>query len=270
MLKKIYVTFIILAIMFGSNNVTSAMISQNDQVKQLNQTAKQILNHVQAKQPEQALKYIETLKVQLLDLKYEGLTTIEGIQSLFAAVTSLQQTLLHVKPQFTQWENAAKSVVLAIDVLSHHAQPMWLSYEQKVSGTYQSLVKAAKQHNTAAVHQGWNEFNTVVSLITPALEVQAKPNALDQWKAIQRYLNVRMNQRPIDFNGIVRIENEMTKRIDAIFNQELSTISNIKVFQEEQLHTWTFWAISLGTIIITVLTYVGYRKFKYQPLSTRS
>ncbi|MEY4479950.1 MAG: hypothetical protein RLZZ267_628 [Bacillota bacterium] len=270
MLKKVYIAVLTIFIIFGSTNVTNAIISQKDQVRQLNQTAKQLLITVQAKQPAQALKNIEALKGQLLALKYEGLTTIEGIQSLFAAVTRLQQTLLHVKPNFIQWENAAKSVVLAIDVLSHQAQPLWLSYEQKVSKSFHSLMQSAKQQNKVTIYQNWNEFKTVVALITPALEVQAKPNALDQWRAIQRYLQVRMEQTPIDFNGIIRIENEMNKLIRAIFNQDLHALANIVVFQNEHFHTWTYWSISIGAVILTVLTYVGYRKFKYQSLSIRS
>lgn len=267
MLKKVYVMLFTIVIIFGTTNVTHASMTQEEQVKQLNNTAKRILSSVQSKQPEQALKDVETIKSQLLSLKYEGLTTIEGIQSLFAAVSRLQQTLLQVKPQFIKWENAAKTVVLAIDALSHQAQPMWLSYEQKVSNSFRLLIEAAKKQNKVEMQGNWKEYKTAVSLITPALEVQAKPNALDQWKAIQHYLQVRMEQKPIDFNGVVRIENEMNKLIHAIFNQELSTIANIVVLQDEQIHTWAYWAISIGAIILSVLSYVGYRKFKYQPLS---
>lgn len=270
MLKKVCLVFISLMIIFGSSSVTYAVVSQQEQVKQLNKTAKQMLVAVQTKKPEQALRLIETLKSQLLALKYEGLTSIEGIQSLFGAVTRLQQSLIQVKPQLAQWDYAAKSVMLAVDVLSHQAQPMWLSYEKKVSGSFRSFIQSVKQQNKTVIFQNWNDFKTTIDLITPALEVQAKANSLDQWKAVNRYLDVRMKQSPIDYKGILRVEEEMNQLIRAIFNQDLHAISSIVILNEEQIHTWTYWTISIGAIIVTVLSYVGYRKFKNPSLSIRS
>lgn len=198
---------------------------------------------------------------QIPKISFEGMASIEGIAALTEAVTNAKR--VYNAASFSPGEGlvAAARIRLATDALTHKNQPMWLQYDkvlhEDIAALEQGLMRGKKQDSLAA----FGKLEQHISIIKPSLQISRDPSEVEKLDSIMAFVRTSLNRDPIDVKQAQKAKDTLHQILDEIFLKKKDATAYLPLPDPKQP---IIWSLVMGAIIISVLTYAGWRMFKTQ------
>ncbi|WP_203361907.1 sporulation protein YpjB [Bacillus sp. REN10] len=150
---------------------------------------------------------------------------------------------------------------LVVNAISSTSTPLWMQMEEPVMSSLQDVKQSSSQLDSSQFHETFNVFLSNYETLKPSLQVDLDADQLQVLDAQVRYVDHYREEilaTPTEADAIERLE----KEVKAVFYEKT---------REESVQPSLGWVISMtGGIIITTLSYVGWRKYKGQQEEARN
>ncbi|MGM7635372.1 sporulation protein YpjB [Bacillus sp. Hm123] len=180
------------------------------------------------------------------------------IESVFAEALALVE-----QPDGKEQQSLAAmtSFRLAVNAISSTDTPLWTQMEEPVMSSLQALKQSTSQLDVTQFHETLNVFLSNYEMLKPSLQVDVAATQLQLLDERVRYVDHYRDDILATRSETEEIE-QLEKEVQAIFYEKT---------KEEVIQPSLGWVISMtGGIIITTLSYVGWRKYKGQKEETRN
>ncbi|GLX68953.1 sporulation protein YpjB [Paenibacillus glycanilyticus] len=249
-----------------ANESRSELLRLDDTAASLYEAA--YLNNRQA-----GYKYVQQLEklVGNRDIRQAGQAA--GWDLVEDSIDSILFTLKNGK-QASDWLTAAAKIHLTTDALIRPDHALWLQYEKVMIEDLERVNRSWNRQTddgATAARAAMNSFNDHLLRIEAAAAMQRPVDRIQELRDRMQYTNVLLEagmkgQTKQDWtdNSIQDLEFSVNRLFDDGHNQEEEPV--VAPIGETNPISWI---LLLGAIIMAVLTYSGWRKYKQQPYGVK-
>ncbi|MFC4599050.1 sporulation protein YpjB [Cohnella hongkongensis] len=216
-----------------------------------------------------AQEQLNEIEQQLRSLPMKAIATAEGIRALAHDVAELKRTLAAVRPDEAKWRNGAASLRLAADELAHPDRPLWHRYDTVVQEDINKL--AASLGDDAgrlgrlepAVHQAFGQLSEHYGLVRTAALLRADPWVIERIDTVLRYagrIYEAQSPKPELVQGTLA---PIREAFGELFPDRGAASETVVPPLGAAPPSWG-WSAMMGTFIVTILTWAGWRRYKYE------
>ncbi|MBP3040439.1 sporulation protein YpjB [Bacillaceae bacterium Marseille-Q3522] len=148
--------------------------------------------------------------------------------------------------------NSVTKLRLVMDAITSSHQPMWTDMEEPIMSVFAEVKAAVHDGDTQMFHVHLNSFLSLYHVIYPSVTIDIPAKQLQQIEARIRYLDHYRPKIISNAEGMQELE-ALETDLQSMFDQ----------VTEDEADPSLWWVIiSTGGIIISTLSYVGWRKYK--------
>lgn len=257
MFKKLLLMLFV--IIFTIGTPIYAMTSSN--INKLNQKSDEALQMVKIKRDEDALHLLQSFSEELLAMAgKENVFNSDELKIITAAYDGALKSLQTTENTYDYKVNALTKLRLVVDAVSSNHRPLWTEMEESMMTTFSETKKAVSEKNSQQFHNELNALLIQYDLIYYSLKVDVKPETIQTVDARFQYLD---QYRPQIFESV-----SSQKELDELQDEMKEIFDEMKKDEADPSLWWVI--ISTGSIIISTLSYVGWRKYKGTKETVRS
>lgn len=227
---------------------------------EMTQTSEIIYNLAQDGRVLDVKVQLQTLESQVSTFQYSGVTSLEGFHALSESIIEAKRVFNAV--QFSQDKGviAAARIHLALDAMSHPVKPMWLQYDKVLLHDLEhiksaALVKQADQSKLTA-----NRMFEHYLIIRPSIMINRDDITVEQIDSLFTFMVTQLNKKHIDYDNIHSAIDQFYELWNQVFLKR-SRQAYLPLTNKYEILVRT---MGLGTVILLVLAYVGWRKYQVQ------
>jgi sporulation protein YpjB len=228
-------------------------------IEKMNRTAEALYLHTRDGNMELALNELERLENEMTQVRFSGITKIEGLEALTDTVVRAKREFHSVKFSRHKGLLEAAKIRLAVDALNHAKEPMWLQYYKVIKEDIGKIGSAAADKNGELTLSAFQRLHERYQIIRPSALITRDVAVVTQADSFFTYLKKKLEQNPIDFKSLDSDVVQLHGVIGLLF-QKKNEPAYVPVIDQRQPIYWTF---GIGSTIVLVLTFVGWRKFRY-------
>ncbi len=254
---QLFLMVIILSILFTGCSLNNkgkkvAVVDDTDikKMMQLNRLAEKIYADVNHNKIEEARKGIIDLSEQAINISFHTVTTPEGVSTLMETIVSAKQTFSAVQYSTIEGVIVAAKLRLATDALTHKKEPMWLYYYKILREDGNQLRYAIEDNDKIQITRNLDQIMKHYDVIRPAVMISRQPSEVRKVDSFLLYLNREPNVSNMEQFDVIL--NELFERKAATVYMEMSYPQNP-----------FFITFVMASIIISILSFVGWRRYKY-------
>ncbi|RID89223.1 sporulation protein YpjB [Peribacillus asahii] len=147
--------------------------------------------------------------------------------------------------------NAVTKFRLVIDAVKSTHQPLWTNMESSMMDTFSQTKEAALQQNADKVEEELSTLFAQYDMIYPSLKVDLSSETIEQLDTRIHFLNQTRTDLVTD--------QQAQRELDALRYDLESIFENM---EEDEADPSLWWVIiTTGSIIISTLSYVGWKKY---------
>jgi sporulation protein YpjB len=196
---------------------------------------------------------------QMTQISYHNVTSMEGLNALTALVAEARAIYTQVKFSPQEGLLAAAKIRLAADAMVHKETPMWMQYRKVFKADADKLRGSVRAKDATEASEHLQDFNKHYQLIRSAILLSRDASLVEKLDSWFIFMHGLLTQQHVDFKKV---------GVGALHTDEL--IAELFGSQEQPAFVpavagsnTLLWAAVLSSIIITVLVYVGWRKYSY-------
>ena len=247
-----------------SSNVTSSVETKLDQeqvqkLQMLNETANNMYQLAKGGKYSEARQQLLRFTDHMTKLSYSGVTTADGLNALTSLVTEARGVYNHVKVVPEQSLLVAAKIRLAADALNHKQKPLWLEYRKVFKTDAAQLKEALHQRNDTEVVKALKTFHNHYLIIKPAVLISRDAVLVEKLDSWFIFMNGLVSQANINYETA----NEGASFTDALISELFRGGDAATTAPPIAEHTPFLWAAMMAGAIVSVLVYVGYKKYKF-------
>jgi sporulation protein YpjB len=243
-----------------SINENPGNTDQSPYLNELNELADGIYLKAKAGEYVEARERLELFADQMTRITYHGVTSTEGLNAFTQTVTDARKTYNRVKFSVDEGVISAAKLRLATDALIHKNQPMWLQYHQVLDKDTNQLKEAIQNRNSVEALDSLKTLHTHYLIIRPSVLITREAAIVQKVDSLFTFLTKQLTNEATNFTELDQGMTHLDSVVDELFGQVNSETSAPLLMEQET----TKWTLILASIIITVLVYVGWRKYKVQ------
>ncbi|MFE5317201.1 sporulation protein YpjB [Paenibacillus sp. NPDC056579] len=231
---------------------------QLQRVELLNETADDMYKKVMQGDLDGGRALLQQVSDQVTTIRYEGLTTLEGLNALTESVTQGKKLFNSVRVSPEEGQIAAAQIRLATDALSHPEQPMWLQYYKLLQEDVNRVEQAGKEQKLPQFQKAVSVLDRHVTIIIPSLLISRDPVDVDKFRSLITFIagQARTEQQP--YQPIDNVLPQVRQLIDKLFLKK-DTTAFLPVVDDNDPILWT---VAIGSVIIAALGFAGWRLSK--------
>lgn len=221
-----------------------------DKLDQISDEALLIVKQERYKEAKQLLTHFsnEFIKISLHDRPYSMdelriITTTHNnaLESLHSSSLTFEDKLQRV----TQFR-------LVIDAIRSEHQPMWSEMEHSIMTTFNQMKETVQKGDSKSYQQHLNVFLNKYETIHPSIKVDIAPETIRKLDSHISFLDHYRHEKLKNTTRLQQME-QMEYDLKALFDK----------MTEDDADPSLIWVmISIGSVIILTLSYVGWRKYK--------
>ncbi|WP_338749654.1 sporulation protein YpjB [Bacillus sp. FJAT-52991] len=234
----------------------------NSRLLKLDTIAEQALEFTKAGRYDQAQQFMHQFQKEYLVLQEDHRLASPEEWSVISNVFDEALPLIE-RPDGREQQclEVMTSFRLAVNAISSTGTPLWTQMEEPVMSSLQDLKQSSSQLDSSQFHETLNVFLSNYDMLKPSLQVDLASSRLQVLDEQVRYVDHYRDEILAAQSETGEIE-RLEKEVKAIFYEET---------KEEVIQPSLGWVISVtGGIIITTLSYVGWRKYKGQQEEARN
>ncbi|QTC43310.1 sporulation protein YpjB [Bacillus sp. V3] len=156
--------------------------------------------------------------------------------------------------------NAVTKFRLVMDALSSHYQPLWVEMEGPIMEAFKGVKTAAENGNSEQYHSELNMFLAKYNIIQPSIKLDIPVEQAQALDARITYID-QYRQKILESTEATAELTNLQTDLEHLFENK----------KEDEADPSLWWVIiSTGSIIVSTLSYVGWRKYKGQRESRES
>ncbi|OAB44301.1 sporulation protein YpjB [Paenibacillus glacialis] len=211
----------------------------------------------------------ETVQIERLftSSSFQGLTEVEGIHALAECIVEVKVATSQALLQPELWLQATAKLRLAADSLNNRTQPLWHQYYKVVREDLSTMQSQLNLNNKEGLKQAYDSLQTHYELIRPAIVIQKKPfevNMMDSWISYAGGITTSTSSKSDAIQSMISQGEEQFNTLFGKKKDEPAFAPQIQ-FNTSQKGIW------IGALfIVTILSYVGFRKYRGEERSMKT
>lgn len=229
-----------------------------EKLRMLDEVAATLYRAAKAGQPAEAKAELERFADLMTRFSYSGVTSLEGLNALTSLVAESREVYNRV--QFNEREAllAAAKLRLAADALSHKEKPLWLEYRGTFEQDAKQLRDAVSKGRQEEARQALQVFYDHYLIIRPAVLISRSTEMAEKIDSWFIFMNGLVSASDYDAALAKEGADNTDRLIEELFREgDLSALAG-----PGETGTPALWAAMVCGAIVSVLVYVGYRKYK--------
>jgi len=201
----------------------------------------------------EARELVKSIGDQVVAMEFAGITTVEGLEALTQAITNARSLMDAVQTEPDRLKTAAAQVRLSTDALLHKHQPLWFEYYQTLKSDTEQLREAVKSGKNIILSA--QQLQSHYAVIRPAVLISRSPEVNVRIESLIAYF---IQQAGSQGEALLSNVDELMRAWNELFmKQDVSAY--LPMDAEKQP---IYWSLVIGSIIVTVLCFVAWRKYE--------
>lgn len=189
----------------------------------LNRTADDMYQKLLQGEVEDSRIVLQQLTDQISQIRYEGLTSAEGMTALTQTVTDAQRIFGLAKVQPEDRQIAAAKVRLAADALTHPTQPLWLQYYDRLQDDVTGVEQAAKSQRQSDLQSASSRLEHNYSIVQPSLVIGRMPSDVEKMDSLVAFVRSQSLLQGEPFDDVLNAVPAMRQMLDKLFMRQATT-----------------------------------------------
>ncbi len=255
MIRKIVMVYLFLLLLLPQQQMTYA--NNNTGWAYLDNMADQALMLVKQGKYEHAKRVMEQFSDQFLkNYPKEANITMNDLRVISISSDEAIKALTAVSLEHEERVRKVTQLRLALDALHSEHQPLWMEMEKPVLNSFKQMKEAALDEDKERFKLLFNIFTTNLDTIYPSLVIDLDPESISRLDSHIRFLSdyERVDEKNKE-NHLKIMEKDMFK----LFGKTITDETDPSLI-------WVM--ITTGSIILSVLLYVGFKKFRAEHITT--
>lgn len=249
----------------GANQSTVGQASkpidpaQLERINFLNQIAEEMYTLTMSGQVAEARNKLIQLSDQIPKISFEGITSVEGLNALTETVTGAKRVYNAVNYSPAEGQLAVAKIRLATDALSHKNQPMWLQYYKVLQNDTEMLSSHVKANKQQEAIEEFGKLSQHIAVIHPSLIISRDPSSVEKLDSLVVFIRTNVNAKPMPIRQLETGIANLNQVVDELFMKHKDALAYVPFTDPNQP---IIWSLSMGVIIVGVLSYVGWRMYQ--------
>ncbi|MDQ0898353.1 MULTISPECIES: sporulation protein YpjB [unclassified Paenibacillus] len=232
---------------------------QVERIAFLNQIADDMYKQTMDGQVTEARNKLMQMSDQIPKIHFEGITSVEGLNALTETITQAKRVYNAAAYSPEEGQIAVAKIRLATDALTHKNQPMWLQYYKVLQNDTNSLnedVKANKQKEALA---NFGKLSQHIAIIHPSLLISRDAASVEKLDSLLAFIRTNLNSQPMSTRQLESGLDHLNHVLDDLFLKNKDAIAFVPITDPRQP---IIWSLGIGLIIVSVLSFVGWRMYQ--------
>jgi sporulation protein YpjB len=231
---------------------------QLQKLELLNQTADDMYKKVMQGDLMGGRAVLQQLSEQIPQIRYEGITTVEGLNALTETITQAKRTFNAVRLSPQEAQVSAATIRLATDALTHTNEPMWLQHYRMLQDDLDGMERSSKAQQKIELQAADTAFRQHIAILHPSLLISRNPTEIEKLDSLVLFISgqVRSEQQP--YQQVLNVLPDLRNTIDVLFLKKEAT-AYLPIIDEQNPILWT---LVIGSIILAVLAFAAWRLAK--------
>lgn len=249
----------------GANQSTVGQASkpidpaQLERISFLNQIAEEMYTMTMSGQVAEARNKLIQLSDQIPKISFEGITSVEGLNALTETVTGAKRVYNAANYSPAEGQVAVAKIRLATDALSHKNQPMWLQYYKVLQNDSQILSQYVKANKQQEAIEEFGKLSQHIAIIHPSLIISRDPSSVEKLDSLVVFIRTNVNAKPMPIRQLEAGIVNLNQVLEDLFMKHKDALAYVPFTDPNQP---IIWSLSMGVIIVGVLSYVGWRMYQ--------
>ncbi|NOU89398.1 hypothetical protein GC102_27175 [Paenibacillus sp. LMG 31460] len=232
---------------------------QVERIAFLNQIADDMYKQTMDGQVTEARNKLMQMSDQIPKIHFEGITSVEGLNALTETITQAKRVYNAAAYSPEEGQVAVAKIRLATDALTHKNQPMWLQYYKVLQNDTNNLsedVKANKQKEALA---NFGKLSQHIAIIHPSLLISRDAASVEKLDSLLAFIRTNLNSQPMSTRQLESGLDHLNHVLDDLFLKNKDAIAFVPITDPRQP---IIWSLGIGLIIVSVLSFVGWRMYQ--------
>ncbi|TFE30025.1 hypothetical protein E2980_04525 [Cohnella luojiensis] len=219
-----------------------------------------------------AINDLKEIEVQFRNLPMKEIATVDGIHALAQSITDMKRAIAAVKPNEEKWKSGSATLRLAADALVHPDKPIWHQYRSVLQEDLAKMRKAIPQSGTISgpapesALLAFHQLSEHYRVIRTAAILQTEPWKVERSDSVIRYAR-RILHADSPTNQLLQgTIQPLQEAMDDLFPGNKETSAAFVPPLPVAPPSWG-WSAMMGSFIVTILTWVGWRRYKVDEYS---
>lgn len=231
---------------------------REEKLRILDETAAALYREAKAGKPVEAREQLERFADLMTQVSYSGVTSLEGLNALTSLVAESREVYNRVKFDERQALAAAAKIRLAADALTHKEKPLWLMYRGMFEQDAEKLREEIRNGRKAEAKRALSVFYDHYLAIRPAVLISRDASLAEKLDSWFIYMNGLLSAEDYDEKRAKEGADNAGQLIPELFREGDKTA----LAGAGSPNAPVLWAAMVCGAIVSVLVYVGYRKYK--------
>jgi sporulation protein YpjB len=223
-------------------------------VNELDDIADQALQMTKAGKYEEAKHLLNHFSEEFTAQSMHQSFSMDELRILTISHNLALETINQTNSGIEQKVNAVTRFRLVMDALSSHYQPLWIEMEDPLMEAFNGVKSAAESGNSEQYHTELNLFLSKYNIIQPSIKLDIPVDQAQALDARISYLD-HYRQKVLESTDAMAELTTLQSNLEHLFENK----------KEDEADPSLWWVIiSTGSIIVSTLSYVGWRKYRGQ------
>ncbi|NHN28698.1 hypothetical protein G9U52_02500 [Paenibacillus sp. S3N08] len=231
---------------------------QLQKLELLNQTADDMYKKVMQGDLAGGRAALQQLSEQIPQIRYEGITTLEGLNALTTTITQSKRVFNAVNLSPEEGQVSVATIRLATDALTHPREPMWIQHYRLLQDDLEQMERSMHAQNKPELLAADAKFRQHIAVLHPSLLISRDPIEIEKLDSLVLFISDQVRSEQELYKQILNVMPSLRHTIDVLFLKKEAT-AYLPIIDD---HNPILWTLVMGTIILTVLSFVAWRLSK--------
>ncbi|MFC0214830.1 sporulation protein YpjB [Paenibacillus chartarius] len=195
---------------------------------------------------------------QAARIRYDGVTSIEGVQALTETLSEAQRSFNAVRPDPEEAKLRAAKVKLATDALTHKNEPMWLQYDKVLQENARAVEASIQAQDAKQLQASIAALKHHYQIIRPAVLISREPQINVNMESLLTFLTEQSQVKPLPMHNLERGADQLRDAMNRLFGHQDES-AYVPVVDQRQPILWT---VVLGSVIGAILAFAAWQMFQ--------
>ncbi|MCY9664680.1 sporulation protein YpjB [Paenibacillus alginolyticus] len=232
---------------------------QVERIAFLNQIADDMYKQTMDGQVIEARNKLMQMSDQIPKIHFEGITSVEGLNALTETITQAKRVYNAAAYSPEEGQIAVAKIRLATDALTHKNQPMWLQYYKLLQNDTNILNEAVKANKQKEAVANFGKLSQHIAIIHPSLLISRDAASVEKLDSLLAFIRTNLNSQPMSVRQLESGLDHLNHVLDDLFMKNKDAIAFVPITDPRQP---IIWSLGIGLIIVSVLSFVGWRMYQ--------
>lgn len=232
---------------------------QVERIAFLNQIADEMYKQTMDGQVTEARNKLMQMSDQIPKIHFEGITSVEGLNALTETITQAKRVYNAAAYSPEEGQVAVAKIRLATDALTHKNQPMWLQYYKVLQNDTKNLKQDVKSNKQKEALANFGKLSQHIAIIHPSLLISRDAAAVEKLDSLLAFIRTNLNSQPMSTRQLESGLDHLNHVLDDLFLKSKDVIAFVPITDPRQP---IIWSLGIGLIIVSVLSFVGWRMYQ--------